>query len=430
MIIAFIPYVIVLLVFLFGTVWVGASLGLSGFWAILSTLGLGRALVVSGSQAWGMSTSYGLVALPLFVLMGELLHHGGFMNSMYARANRLLTGLPGGLLHSNIAVGTLFAACSGSSIASAATIGSVAYSEQVQRGYDKRMILGSIAGAGTLAILIPPSVIMILYGALVGESVGRLFIGGVIPGLILASMYSIYILTAILRNRSLVPLEVEKISFRERALAAIGLWQVGLLVLIILGGIYGGIATPTEVAAVGAVAALILTVLSRKLTRSGLLAAVTSTVKTTSMVVFITVGAKLFSTALVHYHIPPVLMEELDAMGLGPLAILAIVTILYVILGCFIDGVSMMVLTLGFVAPIMVFAGFDMIWFGIYLTVLVEMSLLTPPVGLVLYVLQGVSKEPLMLVVEGSVPYIVPQFILLVLLVLFPQLALWLPSLM
>jgi C4-dicarboxylate transporter DctM subunit len=426
----FVLFVIIMVVFLFGGIWVGAALGLSGFLALLATLGLDRTISVVGSQIWGMSTAYGLVCLPLYILMGEILHHGKFVEEMYDKATKLISGLPGGLIQSNIVVCTIFAACSGSSIASAATIGSVAYSEQVKRGYDKKLILGSIAAGGTLGILIPPSTIMILYGALVGESIGQLFIGGVIPGLILASMFSIVVVVWVLLKSSVTPPIVTRVTLKERVLAGLGLWKVALLVSVVLGGIYSGVATPTESAGLGAVMALIITVAFRKLSWNGLTASLSSTLKTTSMVVLVTTGAKIFSASLVHYSIPSALSNSLNEMGLGPMAILVIVTIMYAIMGMFVDGVSMLVLTLGFVAPIMSLAGFNMVWFGIYLTILVELSLITPPVALNLYVLQGISKEPLGLVARGAVPFIIPMLIIIVLLIAFPQLALWMPSLM
>lgn len=430
MIAAFVPFVLIMLAFLFGGIWVGAALGLSGFVALLATLGLDRAMTVVGSQIWGMSTAYGLVCLPLYILMGEILHNGKFVEEMYDKATKLISGLPGGLVQSNIAVCTIFAACSGSSIASAATIGAVAYEEQVKRGYDKKLILGSIAAGGTLGILIPPSTIMILYGALVGESIGQLFIGGVIPGLILASMFGMVIVLWVSVTKGLTPHDVIKVSLKERLMAGLGLWKVGLLVLVVLGGIYSGVATPTESAGLGAVMALIITIAFKKLSWNGLKASLTSTLKTTSMVVLVTTGAKIFSASLVHYSIPSALSNQLNAMGLGPIAILGIVTIMYAILGMFVDGVSILVLTLGFVAPIMALAGFNMVWFGVYLTILIELSLITPPVALNLYVLQGISKEPLGLIAKGILPFIFPLFIVLGLLATYPQLVLWMPSLM
>ena len=428
--IGIVPYLVLLFILLFGSLWVAAAMGLVGFLGTFSVIGLLRTLLVTGTQAWNVNTSFTLLAVPLFIFMGEILFHGGFIDVIYTRVSKLVTGLPGGLLHSNILACAIFAACSGSSLASAATIGSVGYPIQQQRGYNKALSLGSIAAGGTLGILIPPSIIMIIYGVMAEQSIGRLFLGGVIPGLILAGLFSLYILLVCFWKPSYAPAAIEKATWKQRLGSLAGLWQIGLLVVVVLGGIYGGVATPTEVAALGATMAIILVASSRKLSWKVFKESLIATVVTNAMIMFIVVGALLLSQALFYYNVPPNLGRLVSASGLSPIGILVIVTIMYIILGMFFDGISMMVLTLPFIAPILNLAGFDLVWFGIYLTILIEIGLITPPVGLNLYVLQGSTREPLGLVVRGSVPFYVPMLIVLTLLVIFPQLAVWLPSLM
>ena len=243
-------------------VWVGVALGLSGIIGLAQVLGWHRALDIVGKIAWEQNTSFVLVAIPMFIFMGELLFQSGLMSRVYLRAATLVSGVPGGLLQANIAACTLFAACSGSSVASAATIGSVGYPEIVKRGYNKPIALGSIAAGGTLGILIPPSIIFIVYGSLAEVSVGKLFLAGLLPGLVLAALFSCYIVVRSLIDPSLAPRETAG-SWRERLRAALGLWQMALLVVVVLGGIYGGIASPTEVAALGASMSILITIVSR-----------------------------------------------------------------------------------------------------------------------------------------------------------------------
>lgn len=423
-------YIVLVVAFLLSGLWVAGSLGLGGFLGILSAAGPIKTALLTGTQCWNVNTSYTLVALPLFVFMGEMLFHSGFMDAIYSRASTLVHGLPGGLLQSNVLACAVFAACCGSSLACAATVGSVAYPLEKQGGYDRALALGSICAGGTLGILIPPSISMIIYGALVGESVGRLFIAGVIPGLILATLFSVYIAVACLLKPSYAPARVERVILRNRLRSAAGMWPLGVIVIVVMGGLYGGIATPTEVSGLGATLAIIFAALSRRLSWGTLRASLLSTVKTTSLTMFIVIGAQILSTALIYYNLPPRLGALVSSAGISPLGVIVIATVLYLVLGMFLDGISMMVLTLPFVVPILKVAELDLIWFGIYLTVLVEMGFLTPPVGLNLFVVQGVTSEPLSLVIKGTMPFLIPMLCMLILLILFPQLALWLPRLM
>ncbi|MFC1971566.1 TRAP transporter large permease [Chloroflexota bacterium] len=428
--IALLPYLVVMFILLFSSLWVGAALGIPGFVACIPKIGFENTLLSFSAVGWKISTMYTLMAVPMFIFMGEIMYHGGFIDLIYTRSSKVVSGLPGDLLHSNILACTIFASCSGSSLASAATIGSVGYPIQKERGYNKGLSLGSICAGGTLGILIPPSIPMIIYATIVEESIGKLFLAGVVPGVILAVMFSLYIFLAVIRRPSNAPAKLKGATFLDRLGALAGLWQVGVLVVVVLGGIYAGVATPTEVAALGSTMACIFVAFGRRFTWKALKNSLKATVAICSMILFVVVGAFMLSQALFYYNVAPELARFVDRLGLTPTEILLAVTVLYLIMGMFFDAIPMKLLTLPFVYPILVAAGFDLVWFGIYLVVLIEIGLLTPPVGLNLYILGGVTKEPLGLIIKGAAPFLIPMFVMLIMLVFFPQLAMWLPSLM
>ncbi len=407
-------------------VWVGVGLGLPGIFGLTQTLGLDRALDIAGKIVWEQNTNFVLLAIPMFIFMGELLFQSGIMSKVYLRSATVVSGIPGGLLQANIAACTVFAACSGSSVASAATIGSVGYPEISKRGYNKTIALGSIAAGGTLGILIPPSIIFIIYGALADVSVGKLFLAGLFPGLALAGLYSLYIAIRCMADPSLAP-RVGGSSFGDRIRALGGLWEMGLLVLVVLGGIYGGIASPTEVAALGASLALVFFVGSGHFSVALVWRAGLATVRQTSMVLFIIFTAKILSMTLVFFQVPAAVVAWVTAHDLTFGHIFLAVAAIYLILGMFIDGIAMMVLTIPFIVPIMAIAQMDPIWMGVQICILIEVGLLTPPVGLNLFVLQGVTKEPIRDVIVGSLPFIVLQFLMIAVLYYWPDLALFLP---
>jgi C4-dicarboxylate transporter DctM subunit len=321
------------------------------------------------------------------------------------------------------------AACSGSSIASAITIGNVAYPNLAARGLDMRFILGSISAGGTLGILIPPSIIMIIYGTMAEQSVGRLFMAGLIPGILLAFSFMAYIAirNTWLKKGLAVPLPLERVSLKERLLALLGLWQVFLLAIAIMGGIYGGIATPTEVASVGAVMAILFAAGARRLTLDTMWRSLTTTVRTTGTLLIIFTGAKILGAAIAYYDVPIILRDFIVEANLSPFALLALLLGFYIIMGPLFDGLSMMIVTLPFVLPLLVAANVDLIWFGILLVLVVEVGLLTPPVGMNLYVLQSATRQPLGLITRGAVPFLIPMFIILGLITAFPDIARWLP---
>ena len=401
-------------------IWVGVGLGFSGFVGLALVLDWARAVDIVGKVIWEQNTNFVLVAIPMFILMGEVLFETGVMGPVYLRSARIVSGIPGGLLQANIAACALFAACSGSSVASAATIGSVGYPEIAKRGYSRPIALGSIAAGGTLGILIPPSIIFIVYGSLAEVSVGRLFLAGLIPGLILAALYSAYIAVRCLLDSSLAPRE-QGVSFASRLSAVAGLWQMGLLVVVVLGGIYGGIASPTEVAALGSALAIIIALVSGRFSFGALWRAGLSTVRQTSMILFVIFTAKILSVTLIYFQAPAAVLRWIGAAGLSATDIFLGVIAIYLVLGMFVDGIAMMVITVPFIVPIMHTAGMDLVWMGVVICVLIEIGLLTPPVGLNLFVLQGVTKEPMGDVILGSMPFVALQLAMIALLYWVPD---------
>ena len=407
-------------------VWVGIGLGLSGIFGLTQVLSLDRALDLVGKIVWEQNTNFILLAIPMFIFMGELLFQSGVMSKVYLRAAILVSGLPGGLLQANIVACTLFAACSGSSVASAATIGSVGYPEISKRGYSKPISLGSIAAGGTLGILIPPSIIFIIYGSLSDVSVGKLFLAGLLPGIVLACLFSLYIgIRCLIDNRLAPPGDSSSISERLRALA--GLWQMALLVFVVLGGIYAGVASPTEVAALGASLALIFSIVSGRFNITLVWRAGLATVRQTSMILFIIFTAKILSMTMIYFRVPSAVVAWVDVHDLTSGHIFLMVMVIYLVLGMFIEGIAMMVLTIPFIVPIMAVANMDPVWMGVVICLLIELGLLTPPVGLNLFVLQGVTKEPIHDVIVGTLPFLLLQLVMVAALYYWPDIALYLP---
>jgi C4-dicarboxylate transporter DctM subunit len=414
------------IVLLAAGVWVGIGLGVSGVFGLVQVLGLDRSLDIVGKIVWEQNTNFVLLAIPMFILMGELLFQSGIMSKVYLRAATVVTGLPGGLLQANIFACTIFAACSGSSVASAATIGSVGYPEISKRGYDRPIALGSIAAGGTLGILIPPSIIFIIYGSLSDVSVGKLFLAGLIPGLLLAGFFSLYIGIRCLLDRRLAP-RVDRISMVERLRALVGLWQMAMLVFVVLGGIYAGVASPTEVAALGASMALLFSIGSGRFNLALVWRAGLAAVRQTSMILFIIFTAKILSMTLIYFRVPAAVVAWVNSHELTFAHIFLAVALIYLLLGMFIEGIAMMVLTIPFIVPVMGVANMDPVWMGVVICILIEVGLLTPPVGLNLFVLQGVTKEPIHDVIVGTMPFLMIQFLMVAMLYFWPDIALFLP---
>ncbi|RLB00091.1 MAG: TRAP transporter large permease [Deltaproteobacteria bacterium] len=410
--------------------WIGFALALAG---IVGGFVVGVDMKpFIGPTMWQSINSFTLTAVPLFIFMGEVILRSGLSESLYRGIARWMSFVPGKLLHSNIVTCAVIAAVCGTSVATAATVGTVAIPEQEKFGYSRRLVTGSLAAGGTLGILIPPSLMMIVYGAFTGNSVAKLFIGGIIPGFMLAGLYMTYILLACSTDPSLAPPR-ERLSsayFGNFVQGFKEIWYVFPLVFIILGSIYLGWATPTEAAAVGAFFSMVISALMRRLNAKVLKEAAFSTVTTTAFVLWLLVGASLLGTGLGMAKIPAKLSALVGSLGIDRYFIWGFVVVFYVLLGMFMDAFAMLVLTVPVTYPVMVKSlGFDPIWYGIVLTILLEMGQITPPVGLNLYVIHGLTKDgKLEDVIRGIAPFFLCQLIMLAVLTLFPTIALWLPG--
>jgi len=382
-----------------------------------------------GERVWSSSDSGLLIAIPFFVLLGEFLVRAGIAERTYRALDSWFSWLPGGLIHANISTATMFSATSGSSVATAATVATVAMPQAEKLGYDQRLFAGAIAAGGTLGIMIPPSINLIIYGFLTETSIPRLFLAGLIPGLLLALGFMV--ITAILCK--LYPSlggPSRSATWGERFSGLKHLVPLLLLFGVVIGSIYVGWATPTESAAIGVAMAALIAAANRGLTLQVVIDSLIGTVRTTAMVMFVIVGAYFLNYTLGAAGLGRELTALLDNLGLGPYQTLFVIIALYIVLGFFIETMALMIATIPIVVPVVVGLGFDPIWFGILVIVLVEMALITPPVGLNLYVVQAArAKGRFSDVMIGAFPYVVGMFIMIVALILFPQLALFLPGL-
>ena len=383
---------------------------------------------VAGEIAWTSSNEFLLVSLPLFVLLGELLLRSGLAEKMYEALARWLSWLPGGLMHSNIAACALFAATSGSSVATAATVGTVALPQARRFGYNERLFLGTLAAGGTLGILIPPSINMIIYAVLTNTSVPKLYLAGIVPGVLLALAFMAVVAVACTLRPAWGGQRVTS------TLAACIAGLVHLLpplgvFLVVVGSIYAGIATPTEAASLGVMAGLALAAWNKALSWRMLQEALLGTMKSTGMIMLIIVAAYFLNFVMSATGLTTKLTDTVQGLGLSKWELLLAVVVFYLVLGCFMETLSMMITTIPVIAPVMQAMGFDMVWFGIVVIVLVEAALITPPVGLNLFVVHNLRKTGSMNdVILGALPFVLAMFVLLLLLALFPGLALWLPS--
>jgi tripartite ATP-independent transporter DctM subunit len=393
-------------------------------------LGLPAALEY-GTQYWSANNNFVLVSIPLFILLGELLVRGGFTDKMYRSLSDWLAPLPGGLLHSNIGASALFAAVSGSSVATAATIGTVALPAFRQRGYNARLVLGTIAAGATLGILIPPSINMIIYGAMTNTSVGKLYAAGVVPGLLLTALFMLVVMVACLWKPSFAGAKEPSAPLGEKLLRLIDLAPPLTVIFLVMGSIYAGWATPTESAALGVVVSVLLCAAYGRLTLHMLHESFLTTLSITAMIMLIAAAAFYLNFVLGMMGVPDMLTKFVIGMKASPGQIIVILTILYLILGCFLDALAMVVGTIPIVFPIVVALGIDPVWFGIFLVIMAELALITPPVGMNLYVVQGVRGEGNILdVIIGVLPFLVIMLLLVVILWFFPAVAMWLPGLM
>jgi C4-dicarboxylate transporter, DctM subunit len=407
---------------------VAAGLGVLGLAlsAIYSKLPLSLAM---GEIAWGTSNNFLLVAIPFFVLLGEILLRSGMAERMYNALVLWVPWLPGGLMHSNIAACAMFAATSGSSVATAATIGTVALGEVEKRGYSERLFLGTIAAGGTLGILIPPSINMIVYGVLTETSIPKLYLAGFIPGIILASLFSLTVLIICVIRPALGGKPTET-SWAQRIAALPDLLPPLIIFLAVIGSIYAGWATATESAALGVIAAIGIAAWNRRLTLRTLLNAFEGTMRTTAMIMAILLAAYFLNFVITSIGLTGQVNSFIMGLGLTKIQLLFVVVIFYFILGMFMETLSMMVATVPIIAPIMFKAGYDPVWFGIIIIILMELAMITPPVGINLYVVQGLRKRgKIDDVIIGASPFVITMLLMIVILSIWPQIALWLPQL-
>ncbi|MDK2870979.1 MAG: C4-dicarboxylate transporter, DctM subunit [bacterium] len=381
-----------------------------------------------GEVAWAGSTDFVLFAIPLFILLGQILLRSGIAEDTYRAADKWLSWLPGGLMHANIFASALFAATSGSSVATAATIGTLALPQAKKYGYSEALFAGSIAAGGTLGILIPPSINMIVYGFLTNTSIPRLFIAGIIPGVVLATLFSLFILLASLLKPEIAGRRAsDKVTWEDRIKGLKDFLPTFVIFLIVVGSIYAGFATPTESAAMGVIAGLIFAWKKGKLTFKMLKDSFEGTLSATGMIMFILVAATFLNFVLVSLGLTDTLRDFVFNLGLSPFQTLLVIIGIYIIMGFFIETLSMMVLTIPIVFPIIVDCGYDPIWFGVLLIILIEMALITPPVGLNLYVVQGIRREgSISDIMIGSAPFAVIMLIMIALLIKFPGLVFFL----
>ncbi len=382
-----------------------------------------------GEIVWQNAIEYVLVAIPLFILLGEILLRAGIAERMYGAMVQWLSWLPGGTMHSNIGSCAIFAASSGSSVATAATVGTVAYPEIARRGYNEPLFLGTLAAGGTLGILIPPSINLIIYGLLTDTSVPQLYLAGFIPGLLLATLFMLTILIAVLFKPKWGGTPVET-SWNMRWKSLPHLLPPLSIFVVVVGSIYAGIATPTEAASVGVVASMILAACFGALNINMLREAVEGTLRTTAMVMLIIFAALFLNFVLAAVGMTGKLIDLIDNLGVTPMQTLWVVIAFYIILGCFMETLSMLITTTPLIAPILVGLGFDPVWLGILITILLETALITPPVGVNLYIVHGVRDGGAMNdVIVGTLPFVLTMFVMIVMLVMFPQIALYLPGL-
>ncbi len=412
----------------------------TGLWVGVALFGVALAamvLLVSAptgavlaTTVWGASNSWDLTALPMFIWMGEILFRSRLSEDMFAGLAPWMRNLPGRLLHVNILGCGIFAAVSGSSAATTATIGKMSLPELVRRGYDEKMAIGTLAGSGTLGLLIPPSIILIVYGAATEQSIARLFIAGVLPGAMLCVLFMGYVALWALLNPSKMPDKEPPVPVIERIKATRRLFPVIALIAGVIGSIYAGLASPTEAAAIGVVLSLLLSWSSGTLTRPNFVDALMGATRTSCMIAFILAGAAFMTVAMGYTGIPRELAGWIGSLGLSPIELLAALTVFFIILGCFLDGISVVVLTTSVILPMVEQAGLDLIWFGIYLVLVVEMSQITPPVGFNLFVLQGMTGRNIFTVARMALPFFLLMIVAVGLIVAVPGLALWLPQTM
>ena len=421
-------FFISLLLFLLGSgVWVALSMiAVSAIGMMLfTTRPVGDAMATT---IWGTSSSWTLTALPLFVWMGEILFRTKLSENLFKGLSPWLSKLPGGLIHVNVVGCGLFAAISGSSAATVATVGKMSIPELRKRKYPEKILLGSLAGSGTLGLLIPPSIILIIYGVTIEDSIAKLFMAGIFPGIMLAIIFMLYVVFWSILNKDQMPKISENFSFFEKVKRSKQLLPVMFLIFSVIGSIYTGIATATEAASLGVVGALILSLSQGTLNKNSFKLSLLGATKTSCMIAFILAGSTFLSLAMGFTGLPRNLAIWIQELNLSPYMLIFILTIFYIILGMFLDGISAVVLTMAIIEPMIRQAGFDMIWFGIYLVIVVEMAQITPPVGFNLFVLQGMANRDMSFIAKSAFPLFLLMILAVIIIIIFPEIVLWLPN--
>ncbi|WP_108661081.1 TRAP transporter large permease [Acuticoccus kandeliae] len=421
--------IVMMLVLLALGVWVALTLMIVGYLGITFFSGAPAGGIMAAT-IWGQSWSWALTSLPLFIWMGEILYRSKLASEMFRGLAPWLAPLPGRLLHVNIASCGLFAAVSGSSAATTATIGRITIPELMKRDYDPRAVIGTLAGSATLGFLIPPSIILIVYGVAADVSISRLFIAGVLPGLMLVLLFMGYVAVWASFNKEKIPPAEPTIPFWDRVKATAGLIPIIGLIICVIGSIYAGIATATEAAAVGVLGALVLSLLSGSLTWESFRDSVAGATRTSCMVTLILAGAAFLSVAMGFTGIPRQLASWVGSFELSKVELLLALTFLFIVMGCFLDGISIVVLTASVIMPMVQAAGIDLIWFGIYLVIVIEMSQITPPVGINLFILQSMTDRDLIFVAKAAFPFFILLVVATLLLIAVPEIATFLPSMM
>ena len=410
-----------------GSVWVGLALVGVAFigMELFTSRPAGDAMITT---IWTGASSWTLTALPLFIWMGEILYRTRLSEDMFRGLVPWMRWLPGGLLHTNIAGCTIFAAVSGSSAATLTTVGKMSIPELRQRGYPEYMIIGTLAGAATLGLMIPPSLTLIVYGVTINESITKLFLAGVIPGLVLAGLFMTYIIAWHYVRPAERPSPEPTMTVSRMLYDSRFLLPVMGLVFIVIGSMYFGWATATEAAAVGVIGALSLAALQRSLTFDTFVASLMGATRTSAMIALILMGASFLLLSMGFTGLPRALAGWIDSMNLSPIVLIAALTVFYIILGMFLDGISSVVLTMAIVEPMIRQAGIDVIWFGVFVVVVVEMAQVTPPIGFNLFVLQGMTKHEISYIARTAIPMVLLMILMVVILVIWPELATWLPE--
>jgi len=430
--------IIIMFSLLLSSIWIGFALLLTGIFGMLiyeNNLPVFISIYdkigdLLASSLYDSLNSWSLAALPLFILMGEILYKSSISTKLLNGLMPWLNYIPGKLLHVNVAACSLFAAVSGSSAATTATVGKITLEELKKRGYSKSLALGSLAGSGTLGFLIPPSLIMIIYGVLSDVSIGKLFIAGIIPGLLLAFLYSSYIMIVAKINKNVEPKEIQTFTLKDKLHSIKDLTPIFLLITIVLGSIYGGFATPTEAASLGVVFSIILAIYFKSFTFKIFKTALLNTIKTSVMISFIIASAGFLSQVIGFLGIARAISEYITTLNLSATMLILLIGIMYIILGMILDGISIVVMTLPIVLPIVVIAGYDPLWFGIFLVFMVELSQITPPVGFSLFVIQSISGEKIQYILKATMPFFLLMVLAVVIITMFPEIVSYLPNYM